>query len=45
MGIALSLLIRLKDLLITFFGLVFLSHEGLNLLDVLRNNKKPLPVK
>lgn len=45
-GIALSLLIRLKDILTTFFGLVFLSHEGLNLLDVFRNNnKKKMPLK
>lgn len=36
-GIALSLLIRLKDLLATLAGLVFLSHEGLNLSEVLRN--------
>ncbi len=36
-GIALSLLIRLKDLIMTFVGLVFLSHEGLNLFEVLRN--------
>ncbi len=36
-GIALSLLIRFKDLITAFFGLVLLSHEGLSLVDVLRN--------
>lgn len=30
MGIALSLLIRFKDLLLMLFGLMFLSHEGIN---------------
>lgn len=39
-GIALSLLIRLKDLIVTFLGLTLLSHEGLGILDVLRSHKK-----
>ncbi|MBI2663930.1 flippase-like domain-containing protein [Candidatus Woesearchaeota archaeon] len=35
-GIALSLLIRFKDLLTTLVGLILVSHEGLSILDVLR---------
>ena len=42
-GIALSLLIRFKDLILTFLGLTLLSHEGLDIVDVLRkNNSKKL---
>ena len=35
-GIALSLLIRLKDLLATLAGLILLSHEGLSIMEVLK---------
>lgn len=38
-GIALSLIIRFKDLLATFIGLILLSHEGLSVLEVLKNKK------
>jgi len=35
-GIALSLIIRFKDLLATLTGLILLSHEGLSVIDVLK---------
>jgi len=35
-GIALSLMIRFKDLLATLAGLVLLSHEGLSIIEVLK---------
>jgi len=38
-GIALSLIIRFKDLITTFIGLILLSHEGLSVLEVLKNKK------
>ncbi len=38
-GIALSILIRFKDLLSTLVGLIFLSHEGLNLFEVVKKHQ------
>ena len=41
-GFALSIFLRLKDLIITFVGLTLLSHEGLDIIDILRKNNKKI---
>ena len=39
LGFALSIMIRLKDLLTTFAGFILLSHEGLSVFEVLKQKK------
>lgn len=38
-GIALSLMLRLKDLLAVFIGFTMLSHEGLNIFEIFKKKK------
>jgi uncharacterized protein (TIRG00374 family) len=39
-GIALTLLIRFKDILLTLAGLLMLSHEGLSIFEILKQKNK-----
>ncbi|MBI2137477.1 flippase-like domain-containing protein [Candidatus Woesearchaeota archaeon] len=38
-GFALSLIIRFKDILLSFIGMALLSYEGLNVLEILKSKK------